>query len=304
MTAVICIIIKNEHSYLKEWVEYHLNIGFSKIFIYEDYGSDSHYDILQPFIDNDKVVLTNLEQTKIVPKANLTNRINGKATQGLLYDYFVEKCKKDNTADWVGFFDVDEFLMFNDGYNLNSLLKEFNEYSGIMLSWRLYGANEHVKKPNCGVIEAYPIPCPINTFLDGERWNHKSLINIHKITGHTSVHDWIDDDGNIVDNLVFTDYVNSLIHTCYDKAYIAHYYTKSFEEYTDRMLKRGNMGNNSRCFDNFFRLSPDLRTQEKELLDSIRFNSYGGETLYISHKHQFIAGGNKTMLKQLRQAMI
>ena len=30
----ICAIIKNEHEYLKEWIDYHLNIGFDSIFLY------------------------------------------------------------------------------------------------------------------------------------------------------------------------------------------------------------------------------------------------------------------------------
>ena len=33
--ALVCIA-KNEDDYIEEWVNYHLKLGFSKIFIYEN----------------------------------------------------------------------------------------------------------------------------------------------------------------------------------------------------------------------------------------------------------------------------
>ena len=36
MKAVICAIAKFEYNYIYEWVEYHLNLGFDKIVIYDN----------------------------------------------------------------------------------------------------------------------------------------------------------------------------------------------------------------------------------------------------------------------------
>jgi len=44
----------------------------------------------------------------------------------------------------------------------------------------------------------------------------------------------------------------------YEKAWINHYFSKSWEEYVTRM-KRGNLGNNTRNFDVFFQVNPDLK---------------------------------------------
>ena len=41
MSTAICAIAKNENLYLKEWVEYHKNIGINKIFIYDNNGLTS-----------------------------------------------------------------------------------------------------------------------------------------------------------------------------------------------------------------------------------------------------------------------
>ena len=44
-------LIKNEHLYLDEWLTHHLNLGIDEIFLYEDYGSKSHLDIVKPYVD-------------------------------------------------------------------------------------------------------------------------------------------------------------------------------------------------------------------------------------------------------------
>ena len=45
----ICAIIKDEHRYLKEWLDYHLNIGINQIYLYEDTTSKTHSDIVKEY---------------------------------------------------------------------------------------------------------------------------------------------------------------------------------------------------------------------------------------------------------------
>jgi len=54
MTSCILTVIKNEHEYLDEWIQYHLNLGIDHIFIFEDIDSDSHEEICKKY---DKVTL-------------------------------------------------------------------------------------------------------------------------------------------------------------------------------------------------------------------------------------------------------
>ncbi len=63
MKSIICAIIKDEHKYLKEWIDYHLNLGFSKIFLFEDYGSKSHASITESY---PSVLLESLDNTQFV----------------------------------------------------------------------------------------------------------------------------------------------------------------------------------------------------------------------------------------------
>ena len=57
--ACILTVVKNEQEYLDEWIKYHLDLGVSHIFIFEDFGSDSHKEICDKY--GDKVSLNGVE---------------------------------------------------------------------------------------------------------------------------------------------------------------------------------------------------------------------------------------------------
>ena len=38
--------IKDEHRYLKQWIDYHINLGFEEFILFEDEGSKSHENII------------------------------------------------------------------------------------------------------------------------------------------------------------------------------------------------------------------------------------------------------------------
>ena len=53
----ICAIFKNESPYLREWIEYHLMIGFDHLYLYNNFSSDNYKEVLQPYIDKNAVTL-------------------------------------------------------------------------------------------------------------------------------------------------------------------------------------------------------------------------------------------------------
>ena len=42
MKIYTCTMINDEQRYLDEWIQYHLNIGFDKIILFEDFNSHPH----------------------------------------------------------------------------------------------------------------------------------------------------------------------------------------------------------------------------------------------------------------------
>lgn len=284
MQYVICAIVKNEQRFIREWVEHYLSIGFTKIYVFEDFGSRSHLSQVSDYVDSGQVVLDSLDQSHFIKKER-----KGTMVQRNLYDKFLKTCRENNTADWIGFFDVDEFLAFEQGWDLQRLTEEFSSEAGILLSWVVYGASGHIKRPAGSVCESYTQHMPEGFLLDGGwPWNVKSLVNVHKCPGMKHIH-------------VFKDCVNTSHKTeglSFSCAWLNHYYTKSWEDYCERMFRRGNMHNNFRSFDQFFKCSPELQHRQREMVESVRYR-HCKSTMWISRSMKIISGGNELRLKEL-----
>lgn len=288
MRSIICAIIKNEQRFIREWVEHYLKLGFECLYLYEDYGSESHAEILKDYIKQYKVVITRLDESDIIEKSTA-----GTANQYNLYKNFLEKCKREKLADWIGFFDVDEFMMFNNGWNLKRLENLFQDAGGVLLCWRIYGANGHLKRPEGKVVDNYTSYMPNNFKIDNFlKWNVKSLVNVENCTGLENIH--------VFKDCVFTDGKNHFDtdDMSFKKAWINHYFTKSWEDYCDRTFSRGNMNNDYRTLDLFFKCSPEFKDRENDMIESQRYR-HTASTMYISKKKHIISGGNVDRLQEL-----
>lgn len=84
----------------------------------------------------------------------------------------------------------------------------------------------------------------------------------------------------------------------FDKAWLRHYYSKSWEDYLNRIFARGNMQNNFRCLDKFFKVSPEFANQRLQMIEEQRYRHAIG-TMWISREEYIISGGNKRHLEEL-----
>ena len=290
--SIVCAIVKDEQRFIREWVEHNLKIGFDKLYIFEDFGSKSHLEQVVDYVKSGKVELTPLSTSGVLPHYRKGTRV-----QQQLYDYFLDRCKKEGLADWIAFIDMDEFIMFEKGWGLKSLEQEFSDYGGVLLSWKDYGASGHVKRPEGSVVKNYTQHIPEGTFImGGTEWNVKSLVNVSLVGNQRAVH--------VFDGCVFTDgksfYDGSMV---YCKAWINHYFTKSWEDYLDRIFARGNMHNNYRCLDLFFEVSPEFMPRKREMVMAQRYR-HAASTMWISREMKVISGGNVGRLEQLRKRYV
>ena len=125
--TAICAILKNEHKYLDEWIRHHLDIGFDEIYLYEDFGSKSHSIITDKY--------SNVHLIQLSEIFDEIKHLHGNK-QNALYIYFYQNYK--NVFDYTAFIDIDEFIMFEDGYGLQALLNDYQEYNGIFLFLKIY----------------------------------------------------------------------------------------------------------------------------------------------------------------------
>lgn len=235
MVTSICAIAKYENDYIAEWVRYHINLGFDHIYIY----------------DNNEVDGERIEDA--IP-ADLKEKISVLDVRGKKYMQKIvyNECYRTYDFDWCAFIDIDEFITFNpkSGYtNIKQFLQDRDAFDAVHLNWMCYGDNGMVRKKEGGVVERFKEPIKPLDFAFGYDFpqnNHiKSILkkgldvdwckdtddwdsNPHTPYGKMKI---CNENGNLVTNSPFHEYSLEI-------AYIRHYYSKTIEEYTCKMLRQ------------------------------------------------------------------
>ncbi len=234
MNTVICAIAKYENDYIAEWVRYHINLGFDHIYIYDNNEIDGERieDVI-PSDLNEKVSVLDVRGKKYMQK--------------IVYN----ECYRTFDFDWCAFIDIDEFITFNpkSGYtNIEQFLQDRDEFDAIHLNWMCYGDNGMVRKKEGGVVDRFKKPIKPYTFRYTydfpENMHIKSIIkknvdidwnsvqwnsNPHTPWGLGSISD---DEGNMIaENSPFK-------KVGFNIAYIRHYFTKTLEEYSCKIVRQ------------------------------------------------------------------
>ena len=128
MSNSLCVvaIFKNESHIIKEWIEHYLYQGVDKFFMIDNGSTDNYYNILEPYIKNNKVELV-IDPTKF--------------SQTQLYNkYYLNKCK---LYEWVLVCDLDEFVYGRKYCNSikDFLTKVHNSFSQVFIPWKMFGSN-------------------------------------------------------------------------------------------------------------------------------------------------------------------
>lgn len=129
-------ISKNEGPYIREWIEYHKLVGFTKFYFYDNESDDDTADILKPYIEQGIVEYT---------------MIKGKGRQLDAYNDAI--CKHKDECRWMAFLDMDEYIMpvlpfASIADIVMSLVNKAGQGAvGIGVNWCIYGSAYLEKKP-------------------------------------------------------------------------------------------------------------------------------------------------------------
>lgn len=216
----IAIIVKNEQDYIKEWLDYHLLLGFEVFYVFDNESTDGTYEVLKPYIEKGVVVY---------------RKIKGKGRQIDAYNKVINKEK--NHCKYIGFFDIDEFIKVDHNINLVNYIKNIfesdNTVGGITLNWMFFGSSNLKKKTDGLVIKKFVYHAKPD-FI--ENIHIKSIVNPRVVMDFRNPHYAIYKKGYYAYNLSkkivkgpFNDDFSNL------EVRINHYFTKSEEEF---MAKR------------------------------------------------------------------
>ena len=222
----ICTIGKQENKYIKEYVEYYKHFGIDKIFLYDNNDLDDEYfdNIIEKYKNEDFVEIKNWRGIRH-PQMKMYN------------DCYFNNYKK---YEWLIFNDIDEYLYLKSYNNAKDFLSKnkFKNCENIQLNWLLYTDNNLIYYQNKPLkIRFKEKELYLNKRKIYKLSNGKSILRGHipniKITNfHCISKDLKTCDGfGIVRNFLKPDY---------KYYYFKHYYSKSTEEFIDK-LKKGDV---------------------------------------------------------------
>lgn len=246
MRIALCACAKNEQLYLKDWIQYHLDIGVNHIYLIDN---------------NNPLDERQHEVACMFPSVTWIDARGELLAQMGFQSGAYQRCYElyGNLYDWIGFIDIDEFIDIENVKDVNTYFSQsfISKYSIIHINWKCYGDNDLIKYDSRPVYERFAIPCEdtvkyANKFCEN---NHvKSFIRGNlpsaQIGIHTSIVSGICGRANGMPgnmNSSFEPYN-------FEGAFIKHYITKSLLEYIDR-----------RCVDTSIATSTTLIDANKRL---------------------------------------
>lgn len=213
----VVLIIKNEASYLAEWIEYHKMVGVTKFYIYDNESTDNIKDVLSHYKDD--VIY------KYWP---------GRGQQISAYNDALKNYKLK--TKWMAFIDTDEFLVPVQHETVVDVINEIKPKYGLGASWVNYGNSGYLTRTPGLTIERFtrraPLDHPKNLMV-------KSIIN-PRAAFMFAVHNGcflgfrssIDENGRRI--------AGFNLKPSIEKIRVNHYFTKSYEEFLNKK-KRGDV---------------------------------------------------------------
>lgn len=125
----VCVIVKDEDLYLREWVAYHALLGVEHFYIYDNGSASNQARCLEGF------------------EAGLFTFISwpGQEMQMPAYNHCLAHFGRD--CRWIAFIDVDEFICPLQDDSLSALLAEYEDYAGLAVPWLTFGSSGHLRRP-------------------------------------------------------------------------------------------------------------------------------------------------------------
>lgn len=230
----VVAIAKNEGSYFKEWLDWHIGQGVEKFYIYDNESTDFTREVLQPYIDSGFVDYIYFP---------------GYRRQLAAYDDWFSKHRFDSR--WVAIIDLDEFIVPLKNKTIPEYLKDFEDAPVVEINWMCYGSSGQMNRKPGGVMDRFrrhskPLH-PLNNHV-------KSIADPKRVYGMIGCHEMARINGKAVDsngNRVKISWrdrppVHELIR-------INHYAVRSYEEFIEKKGRGRASGPTRHLEDEYFR---------------------------------------------------
>ncbi len=212
---------------MKEWIEFNNIVGVDHFYMYNNNSEDDYEAVLNPYI-----------------KSGLVTLIDWPQNQKQMECY--QTCIKDFSGEtkWLGFIDIDEFIVPKSTDSIYEFLKVFENKAGaVNLYWKLFGTSGRMDRDLSGLVcedftVCWPKYCDIGKCFYNTAFGFDFESSYAKQLHHKF---WANYKGKNIPP------VNIFNHICVGNRNIAdvadfpiqinHYFTKSYKEYTMKRSK-------------------------------------------------------------------
>lgn len=234
----LCAIARLENSYIKDWLDYHLGLGFDHVFIYDNYHTGESR--ICEVVDAKSVLYQGKVTIIEVPDRS--------AYQMTAYNECYSRASKD--FDWVCFIDIDEYLTFESSPNgpqsIQDFVKRFDaEIDAILIHWQIFDDNGYVESDGRSVIERFSKPLP-KWFSANNMWGNqpenlhvKSILRTNRgLTFHgPHVADGVGKACNSLGECVSN--IPQQHKVCWEVCFLRHFIQKTITEFLETKMLRG-----------------------------------------------------------------
>jgi hypothetical protein len=221
MRTVIFTLAKYESQYIEEFVIYHIGIGISHIYIYDNEDIPTYKFILDKYIKEDKVTVIHY------PGNNYERGVQCMIMEDFATNYMKEK----NNTHAIGI-DIDEFIVLKKHTNINDFIKEFikDDVAGITMNWRFFGSSNNKENDYRPVTQRFIMreegySLHVKTIFDVDKFSHYRCIHIIEPKKPFVIKDT---NGNIINHIAQNEFmINNEDHYIQ----LNHYSSKTYNEF-------------------------------------------------------------------------
>ncbi|GLU51402.1 hypothetical protein Dfri01_08630 [Dyadobacter frigoris] len=157
----------------------------------------------------------------------------GKSKQVIAYNHCLKSNR--NISQWIGFIDVDEFIVPKSTFaDLGKLIRDYEQFGALGINWLIFGSSGHVVRTKRSQLESFTLRSdesfPPNAHV-------KCIVQAEYVMKCVGAHRFLYIKGKFCVNENFTPINDSFSNISTMKVQINHYYCRSLEEYKDKVLR-------------------------------------------------------------------
>lgn len=144
----IAVCVKNEQTYIEEWLRYHLAVGVIHFIVYDNGSTDATCEILNRVAPPGTLTL--------IPWSGKVNSAkSGQLIDGQVLAFAHAILSFGSRFRRMAFIDADEFLLPRIGSTIEEALSATGDFPNVSLPWHMFGTSGHKAKPKGPVLLNY-----------------------------------------------------------------------------------------------------------------------------------------------------